>query len=483
MAQVTTDTASVPAPTPTADATVPPAAPQPAQQMTILDAVRQGRALLKADQASRAPKLAAAKPSKSAPNQAEIALAVWDKDANAVSLVYAVKSGTSLTVTTPGNWPIRVTREAKQSSTYGFTGGRNAQVVGVRYPVSIKGGTKKKPSYTMKDTVYVPSSDPAFYNPAVLSAGSDYLSYLIQDAFDELRAKGIKSRAYPDKLVADVIDPYLLKSIVVIEHSGHVTLLGDDEPESVLGQFLVKLALNEGDAFDNSISSAGASGLVQFIPSTYKLYVTKRPDLGLIPDFRTGMADHKNAVKAEVAHLDSSLAGMPQPIRDIYASDKTKAAEFLAAAYNGGDARVRKAFAAYGESWADNRAARLPGLNATAASLKSKISTLNKRIKAGKDVKANKAALSKATTDRANAIAQIAGIKNNALRGETAIYVAKLRKTYSLLSAGAFATPAAPSGGLPVGAQTASATVQTITPADSGTNPASAPAALGTNTP
>ena len=65
----------------------------------------------------------------------------------------------------------------------------------------------------------------------------------------------------------------------------------------------MKLAANEDSAFDAAISSAGAAGLVQFIPSTYALMVKKRPDLGLIPDFREGMANHRNAVKAQVASL------------------------------------------------------------------------------------------------------------------------------------------------------------------------------------
>ena len=438
-------------------------APQPEMPapMTILQAVKKARALLKQDIADRT----AANPTpailKAKPQVADVTLAVWDKAASTVTLVHAEKSGTSLKVKTPGDWPIRVTTNNAQYSVYALPAARGALVLGSRYPVAIEHKAGKKKTYELHDTAYIPYQT-ALYSPEVLTAGSDYLSYLIQGAFDELRAKGVTSRAFPSRLVVDVIDPYLIKSIVVIEHSDHATLLGDDAPERALGRFLVNLALNEEDAFDSSLSTAGAAGLVQFIPSTYKLYAQRRADLGLIQDFRAGMADHKNAIKAEVAYLDQSLAGMPEAIKSIYASDKDRAAEFLAAAYNGGDSRVKKAFAVYGDDWAHSPKAELTALNARAATLKTRIAMFKSRIKRGKYVTENKASLKEAESERAVVTSRIALINSSSLRQETAIYVAKLRKTYALLSAGAFATPAAPSGALPVAVASSPAAPSTI---------------------
>lgn len=415
---------------------------EPVAHLSVLEAIRQGRTLLKQEverRRAQGPRSVAA-----LPDSAHVTLAIWEKDADKISLVDIDKSGKKIGVRTPGEWPLKVKYDNRLYSQYALPASRNAVVIGVVYPVANKSGSE----YEMHDTLYVPFQD-EFYRPEVLAAGSDYLSNLIHAAFDELRTKGIRSRAYPDKLVADVIDPYLIKSIVVIEHSSHVQLLSDNEPERVLGVFLAKLGISGEEAFSAALSSAGAAGIAQFIPSTYKSYVERRPDLGLIPDFKAGMSDHKNAVKAEVVYLDQSLAGMPPAIKNLYALDKTRAAEFLAASYNGGETRVKKAFAVFGEEWAMTSTAQLDTLKVKSASLKSRIAMLKDRLARGKYPVENGAALKEAEADRKAALAKISAINSSALRKETADYVAKLRKTYSLFSAGAFATPAAPSGALP----------------------------------
>ncbi|MEY4744490.1 MAG: hypothetical protein RL272_435 [Candidatus Parcubacteria bacterium] len=380
-------------------------------------------------------------------NTAKVTFAVWNRKTDAIALIEAAKSGTGLAITSGPILPIKVTYNAKLYSQYALPASTDSLVVGVIYPVISTTGTGKRKKAFAADTVYVPY-DPAFYTPEMLGAGSDYLSFLIQQAYDEMRAKGIRSRAFPDKLVVDVIDPYLVKSIAVIEHSDHQQLLSDDDPERTVGRFLVKLAANRDSAFDASISTAGAAGLVQFIPSTYALMVRKRPDLGLIPDFRQGMADHQNAVKAQVAYLDEDLAGM-SAVRELYVRDKAKAAEFLAASYNGGSVRVKRAYTTYGEDWAKSYAKELARAQSDAAALKKRIKTLQKNIDAGKDVKASKAALAKAKAQRDEAVVTIATINRSSLRKETVFYVAKLKKTYAMFTAGYFATPRAPSGALP----------------------------------
>ena len=417
------------------------------KSVSVVTAVRRGRKMLQDILAERLKK---AKQPYSVPNgmTAKITLAVWDRGTDEITVVEATKSGTDLEITSGPKLPIKVSYSAKLYSQYELPPASDSLVVGVIYPVLTAKTVAKKKAYEARDTVYVPHS-PEFYVPEMLSAGSDYLSFLIQDAYDELRAKGIASRAYPDRLVVDVIDPYLVKSIAVIEHSDHRSLLGDDDPERTVGRFLVKLATNEDAAFDAAISSAGADGLVQFIPSTYALMVKKRPDLGLISDFRTGMADHKNAVKAQVAYLDMDLAGMSS-VRDLYLSDRAKAGEYLAAAYNGGSTRVKRAYTAFGEDWDKSFKADLSAAQSDAAVLKKRMATLQKQIDAGKDVKASKAALAKAKREREEAVVKIATLNKSSLREETVFYVAKLKRAYGMFAAGYFATPQAPSGALPI---------------------------------
>ncbi|HTM68481.1 MAG TPA: transglycosylase SLT domain-containing protein [Candidatus Binatia bacterium] len=407
-----------------------------------LEAVQQGRQMLQDILAARLKQ--AKQPYRVAnANSAKITLAVWQRKTGDIAIVEAVKTGTDLAITSGPKLPIRVAYSAKLSSRYELPAEADALVVGVIYPVTEKKAVaKRKYVYEATDTVYVPYS-PAFYLPEMLSSGSDYLSFLIQDAYDELRAKGIRSRAFPDKLLADVIDPYLVKTIAVIEHSDNASFLAEDESESTVGRFLVKLATNRDAAFDASISNAGAAGLVQFIPSTYALMVKKRPDLGLIPDFRTGMADHRNAVKAQVAYLDMDLAGMDD-VRRLYLTDKARAAEYLAASYNGGSIRVKRASAAFGDDWSAPHRAELARLQSTAAALKKRIAKLQKQT--GKEAKA---ALVKARSERETAVGRIALLQRSALRQETVDYVVKLRLAYAMFTAGYFATPRAPSGALP----------------------------------
>jgi hypothetical protein len=444
----------VPAGTAPADTAQTATTPAP-QHLTVLQAIQQAKSQLNALVALR-DKTRPEPYAVSGTATVNLTLAVWNRTTDAITLVTAKKSGARLTSISPP-MPITVSYNAKLESQYALPPDTNSLVVGVIYPIiTAHAITRRKIKYMATDMVYVPYSAD-FYTPEMLSAGSNYLSFLIQDAYDELRAKGIKSRAFPDQLVTDVIDPYLVKSIAVIEHSGIKTLLGDDASEAAIGQFLVQLAANGETTFSTSVSSAGAAGLVQFIPSTYALMVKTRPDLGLIPNFRDGMADHKNAVMAQVAYIDEDLADMPA-VRAIYQSDKAKAAEYLAASYNGGSTRVQRAYATFGDDWDKSVSGEIASLNSKAASLKYTATVLKRRIAKGKDVKASKTALVKATSERAQAIASLATLERAGLKDETVYYVAKLKRAYDMFTAGYFATPSAPTGALPAAQVAAAAT-------------------------
>ena len=352
----------------------------------------------------------------SLPARAEVTFAAWNREAGALRYLTARKSGTKLELLA-GEAPLpRVTVNNREKSQYAFSGDREV-VVGLIYPVAVKSGK----AYDVTLTYRVPVTK-AMYAPEVLAAGSDYLTLRIQDAFDDLRARGVKSVALPDRLLADVVDPYLVKSIVVIEHSSHVDLLSDFEPEREMGDFLVQLGLKGDHAFDGSVSSAGATGLAQFIPSTYKSLVKHRPELGLIPDFKKGMADHLNSLKAEIAYLDECLADMPKDIRASYRVNPEATAAVLAASYNGGSTRVRKALLNWGDAW--------------------------------DKVHRNENGYMYASS----------------LRTETSFYVAKLRQAYRMFTSGYFATPTAPTNALPAVAEAPSLAPATVagTPAPAG---------------
>jgi hypothetical protein len=144
--------------------------------------------------------------------------------------------------------------------------------------------------------------------------------------------------------------------------------------------------------------------MAQFIPSTYNTLVKSRPGLGLIKDFKAGMGDHHNALKAEVAYLDECLADMPRSVRDSVRVNPLAAATVMAASYNGGSVRVRKAIANWGEDWDQSH-------------------TNKKGV-----------------------------ILASSIRSETSWYVAKLKAVYQMLQGGYYATPTAPANALPANA-------------------------------
>jgi hypothetical protein len=443
-----------------ADTAVPPiAAPAPAaetaqpvvKKLSVFEAISQAKDLLREKlamiQASRkkAPTYA------SMPAVADMTLAVWDRASDKIDLYEAAKQGLKLSIKTPGAPNIRVKLSSKLYSRYEVFGDSNKLVVGVIYPVASLTWINKTKVYTTKDVVHVPYSN-AFYTPDVLAGGSNYLSYRIKDAFDELAHKQVLSRAFPAKPVIEVIDPYLIKSIAIIEHTNYQSLARPDDPESAIGYFLVNLALNQEEAFDESVSSAGARGLVQFIPSTYALTVRNRPDMGLIKDFQAGMADHKNAIMAEVAYLDQALAEMPDGLKKLYSSDSARAAEFLAAAYNGGTSRVKTAYNVWGDDWVGSHVAEIGQLDVRNEALIDEIEAMKAKLKKTTDRKLITQLENKIWSQRVvrkGVLNRLAELNKGSLKKETVQYVAKLKKVYGMLTAGYFATPDAPANTLP----------------------------------
>jgi len=429
----------------------PPAEPAPTppvvEKMTALEAVEQGKNLLAPVLADFKSKEAKVKPLASKTGATAAALAVWNKADDTVTIVGGTRGAKYFTADNNGPVVPIVTLAGYQTAYR--DNDPNTVVVGTVQASMTQVTVKKKKLYKPVFSYYVPY-DSELYSIETLAAGSDYLSSLIKDAFDDLDSKQIVSRAFPGQPLTAVIDPYLIKSIAVIENADS-QIYEDNNSEDALGRFLVKLALNKDDALGNVVSSAGARGMVQFIPSTYKLMVAKRSDLALIPDFVKGMADHKNAIKAEAAYLDMILADLPQSVRDTYLSNKGAAAEYIAAGYNGGSVRVKKAIMTWGDDWSVSHAADYAALTGKAASLKSRIATIDKKLKSASAVavKTLKAERAQDVKARATALANAAKIKNTWIFAETAGYVVKLRRVYNMLAAGFFATPNAPANALP----------------------------------
>lgn len=323
----------------------------------------------------------------------DITLAVWNSQTDEIRLYEASKNG--FKIKSP-DLKVRVSRNNGVNSEF-IPEDQDDVVVGVRYPifkdVSV---SKKKPRYELRDVVYAPYSK-RLQTPEIVSWGRETLDANIKIAYDEYRAAGIRSRTFPDRLLVDVITPEQLETIAIIEHLSEGSLFGSN-PRLAMESVYVILGANQDDAYAYSRSSAGAMGLFQFIPSTYKLMAAKT-ELGLDKDFERGMSNPVNAIKAAVAYLDLELSGMPLAVKDLYYVNNDRVMEYLAAAYNGGGTRIRRAISAWGDAWSEPHASEI-------------------------------AALAKKKGAKSLAVTQM---KNATLRDETISYIKKLRQTLALM--------------------------------------------------
>jgi hypothetical protein len=111
--------------------------------------------------------------------------------------------------------------------------------------------------------------------------------------------------------------------------------------------------LNEGQTYRYSVSSAGAGGMVQMIPSTYRMVRSWHPNVPLIPDFVEGMRNHVNATQAMLLYMQRTWNDLnsSQIIRDSLASGIATEEQLMAAGYNSNPARLAGYISRGGDSW------------------------------------------------------------------------------------------------------------------------------------
>ncbi len=275
----------------------------------------------------------------------QVELIVWNKTTDALRSITILKNGTKMKVIEGDISGLRVTFANGVNSAY--VSDKGEVVLAVRYPITTSVGTKKKPSYKNTDVIYAPYSA-AIHQPDVVMAGSAYVDHVYEQVFERLKQSSAHSKAFPEKTLAEATDLELAKLILMIEHVDNTSVQADALRQ--VERFLVTMALNKEDAYDYSRSSAGALGLVQFIPSTYASMVRLYPDLKLEPDFEKAMRDPVNSLTAQVVYLDYLLAQFPRETRDKAHLFPSFTQEIVAAAYNGGPSRVKKAMAVWEEN-------------------------------------------------------------------------------------------------------------------------------------
>ncbi|HEX8557242.1 MAG TPA: hypothetical protein VF668_04020 [Pyrinomonadaceae bacterium] len=213
--------------------------------------------------------------------------------------------------------------------------GRELQPLVVRYPVEKDG--------KLKEVAYYTSAHPAVEDEDVSRAGGRYVRERLDEAARRLAAKGERI----DPAIVDVAE-----RLAHVEHTDHKRFL-TEEPAPLFEEIRTLYALNAGDTYRYSVSSAGAGGMVQMIPPTYKAIREQFPRVGLKADFVEGMRDHENATQAMLLYMQDTwdyLAGQEEVAAAMGAGLATQE-ELLAAGYNSNPRKLPKYLARGGSAW------------------------------------------------------------------------------------------------------------------------------------
>ena len=205
----------------------------------------------------------------------------------------------------------------------------------VRYPIERNGASA--------ETAFYVSAHPELISSEVIAAGRDYLTTMLNQAAASLAENSVSIS--PDLVT-------VAEHLVVVEHTDHRRFLNEDRG-AIYPDILSLYALNQGDTFRYSVSSAGAGGMIQMIPQTYEGIRQHHQSVDLEPDFVKGMQDHANALKAMLLYINDTWNYLQknQEIQDALRSGSATKAELLAAGYNSNPMRLPQYLKNGGSGW------------------------------------------------------------------------------------------------------------------------------------
>ena len=186
--------------------------------------------------------------------------------------------------------------------------------------------------------LYAPYSD-YLHQETIIEFGRGYDEGIVSWAFSILRERGVKSKAFPDKLVADVeaLSPRFFERLPLLEQMDFTEFVID--PQKSAERVLVIIGANQENAWAHTCNSSDACGWVQFTPGTYSYMRTSYPAAELIISFREGAADHVNSIMAAILLHDSNLSNLIKRYGGCVAEDP-RLEELLDASYNGSPRHV-----------------------------------------------------------------------------------------------------------------------------------------------
>jgi len=213
--------------------------------------------------------------------------------------------------------------------------GSEFQPLVVQYPVEREG--------VLTEVAYYSSAHPALNSPELVKGGRAYVRRMLNEAAARLAGHG------------EIISPEIIDAaerLCIVEHTDHKRFKTEDHA-SLYNEIFTLYALNAGDTYRFSVSSAGAGGMVQMIPPTYKAIRGMHPSVGLHPDFVAGMRDHSNALQAMLLYMQGTWDDLlkQEEVRDALRQNIATQAELLAAGYNSNPMRLRLYLERGGTNW------------------------------------------------------------------------------------------------------------------------------------
>ena len=242
------------------------------------------------------------------------------------------------TVTASGK-PVRVrTLRANGVNTAVVIYDQNNQLLAplvVQYPVERNG--------RFYEMAYYSSAHPSLLSPEIARAGQLYVRTVLETAIKNLRSRGV----FVSPAVAAEAE-----KLCIVEHIDHQRFLTENRVE-LYSEVFTLFALNEGGTYRYAVSTAGAGGLVQMIPATYRMVQNAHPNVPLKYDFVEGMRDHQNAMQAMLLYMQDTYGDLlaNQTITQALSDGTATDAELMAAGYNSNPAKLASYIKRGGANW------------------------------------------------------------------------------------------------------------------------------------
>ena len=205
----------------------------------------------------------------------------------------------------------------------------------VQYPI-VRGGS-------ITEVGYYTSAHPALLSSGLSTAGQSYVRTMLDAAAARLAAQGIL-------VPADIVD--VAEHLCIVEHTDHRRFMTEDQGE-LLPEIQALYALNEGNTYRYSVSSAGAGGMIQMIPQTYQGIREQHAGVSLTTDFVNGMRDHENALEAMLLYMNDTWNGLAanSEVQTAMTNGLASKPELLAAGYNSNPRRLPGYLKSGGGEW------------------------------------------------------------------------------------------------------------------------------------